>query len=107
VCGDGIREPGEECDDGNASNTDACPSTCAAARCGDGLVWEGHEACAGDAFVDCPTACGGTGRRGCSSCHGSAVCEPPGETCNGADDACDTATDEIFACLRGTMRSCA
>jgi cysteine-rich repeat protein len=35
----------EACDDGNASNTDACLSKCASATCGDGFVWSGHEAC--------------------------------------------------------------
>jgi len=28
VCGNGIIEPGEDCDDGNAVDGDACPSTC-------------------------------------------------------------------------------
>jgi cysteine-rich repeat protein len=28
VCGNGIVEPGEECDDGNTSDGDACPATC-------------------------------------------------------------------------------
>jgi cysteine-rich repeat protein len=30
VCGNGIPEPGEECDDGNAGNSDACLVTCQA-----------------------------------------------------------------------------
>src|SRR4051812_23488195 len=33
VCGDGIQDPNEACDDGNASNTDACLVTCVAASC--------------------------------------------------------------------------
>ncbi len=28
VCGNGIVEPGEDCDDGNTDDGDACPSTC-------------------------------------------------------------------------------
>jgi cysteine-rich repeat protein len=28
VCGNGVQEAGEECDDGNASNADACLTTC-------------------------------------------------------------------------------
>ena len=28
VCGNGIREPGEQCDDGNTTNLDGCDSTC-------------------------------------------------------------------------------
>jgi cysteine-rich repeat protein len=44
-CGNGVVDPGEACDDGNTTNTDACLSNCTAARCGDGYVWAGHEAC--------------------------------------------------------------
>ena len=44
-CGNGVLEAGEQCDDGNTSNTDACLNTCVAARCGDGLVEAGVEAC--------------------------------------------------------------
>lgn len=36
-CGDGVQWGDEECDDGDASNSDACPSTCLRARCGDGF----------------------------------------------------------------------
>ena len=45
VCGDGVIEGSEACDDGNATNTDACPNTCVAASCGDGFVRSGVEAC--------------------------------------------------------------
>ncbi len=44
-CGDGFVDPGEECDDGNADDTDSCTSACEFARCGDGLVWKGVEGC--------------------------------------------------------------
>ena len=45
ICGDGIVNGGEECDDGNASNNDACTVTCVLTGCGDGLVWDGLEEC--------------------------------------------------------------
>jgi cysteine-rich repeat protein len=38
-------EAGEQCDDGNGSNADACLNTCQAASCGDGFVWSGVEQC--------------------------------------------------------------
>ena len=45
-CGDGyVRAGAEQCDDGNASNGDACLTTCIAARCGDGVVQVGVETC--------------------------------------------------------------
>ncbi|MFH2007788.1 MAG: DUF4215 domain-containing protein [bacterium] len=45
TCGNGIVEQGELCDDGNASNTDACLNTCLPATCGDGFLWVGVEGC--------------------------------------------------------------
>jgi cysteine-rich repeat protein len=44
-CGDGLIDPGEACDDGNAIATDACAPGCVYARCGDGIVQAGVEAC--------------------------------------------------------------
>jgi cysteine-rich repeat protein len=44
-CGDGILQPGEECDDGNNDNQDECLMTCNNARCGDGYLQTGVEEC--------------------------------------------------------------
>jgi cysteine-rich repeat protein len=47
LCGDGIVDPsnGEQCDDTNLSDTDACTNTCQNAICGDGYVQAGVEEC--------------------------------------------------------------
>jgi len=45
VCGNGVKEGSEACDDGNQDDTDACLGTCQAASCGDGLVRAGVEDC--------------------------------------------------------------
>ncbi|MBK7825752.1 DUF4215 domain-containing protein [Nannocystis sp.] len=45
ICGDGVKDPGEACDDGNVDNTDGCLSSCALAVCGDGFVHVGFEQC--------------------------------------------------------------
>ncbi|GIU69523.1 MAG: hypothetical protein KatS3mg002_0759 [Candidatus Woesearchaeota archaeon] len=37
-CGDGVVNPGEECDDGNTNNHDACNNTCRWTYCGDNIV---------------------------------------------------------------------
>lgn len=60
VCGDGVVDAGEDCDDGNASETDACLSTCVPAKCGDGHVHADEEACDDGNLSDtdaCTTAC--------------------------------------------------
>lgn len=55
-CGDGDVGPGEQCDDGNADDTDACLSTCENASCGDGFVQGGVEEC-DDADANDDNAC--------------------------------------------------
>jgi cysteine-rich repeat protein len=44
ICGNGILENGEACDDGNDINTDGCRNDCTLPACGDGIVDQG-EAC--------------------------------------------------------------
>lgn len=55
-CGNGFLETTEQCDDGNASNTDACLNTCVPAVCGDGFVQAGVEGC-DDGNVNNSDAC--------------------------------------------------
>jgi cysteine-rich repeat protein len=45
LCGNGIVDIGETCDDGNTNENDACLSDCQPARCGDGSVQTGVEQC--------------------------------------------------------------
>ncbi|MBM64789.1 MAG: hypothetical protein CMH55_00980 [Myxococcales bacterium] len=61
TCGDGIVQSEEFCDDGNTVNEDACLNTCAAARCGDGILWNDQEACDDGNLVD-SDACTGSCR---------------------------------------------
>lgn len=42
VCGDEVVEPGEQCDDGNGVDGDACTNTCTLAVCGDGIPGPGE-----------------------------------------------------------------
>lgn len=60
MCGNGVQDPGEDCDDGNDSNEDACLNNCTAAKCGDEFVWAGEEECDDGDAIDtnsCTTAC--------------------------------------------------
>jgi cysteine-rich repeat protein len=45
LCGNGVQNSGEECDDGNNIDGDSCTNACKAARCGDGVVNIALEQC--------------------------------------------------------------
>ena len=46
ICGDGVLDDDEECDDGrNNADFGPCTTTCNTAFCGDGFVWAGTEEC--------------------------------------------------------------
>ncbi|MFH1252814.1 MAG: IPT/TIG domain-containing protein [Candidatus Uhrbacteria bacterium] len=45
VCGNGLLEGDEECDDGNTDSTDSCTEECTLNVCGDGYKYTGFETC--------------------------------------------------------------
>jgi len=60
MCGDGEVQAGEQCDDGNPFDDDACTASCSLAVCGDGYVHLGHEECDdgnSDNEDDCTDTC--------------------------------------------------
>ena len=59
VCGDGVLDPEEDCDDGNTDDDDACPSTCQLPYCGDGVLDDGEGCDDGNADDTdaCPSNC--------------------------------------------------
>jgi cysteine-rich repeat protein len=67
ICGNGMVESGEACDDGNTSELDECTTDCELATCGDGHTQEGVEVCDDgntdntDACVNCAAAICGDG----------------------------------------------
>ena len=90
IMGDGALRYGvEACDDGNADDADACPTTCLPAICGDGFIRAGVEAC-DDANTDDHDAC----RNDCrlATC-GDGVVHAGAEACDDgnreAGDGCD------------------
>ncbi|MEK6844600.1 MAG: Ig-like domain-containing protein [Nanoarchaeota archaeon] len=64
TCRNGIQEGTEQCDDGNAINTDACTNSCIAAVCGDNIIRSGVETCDGNS-----RACTVSGYNGLESCN--------------------------------------
>jgi cysteine-rich repeat protein len=81
VCGDGVVEGDEECDDGNESNNDACMN-CVVAVCGDGIIQDGVEECDTGPNIGDDQAC-------TSECLAN-VCgdghHGPGEGCDDGND---------------------
>jgi cysteine-rich repeat protein len=79
TCGNGVIEPGEQCDDGNTVPCDGCSATCQIEEVGNGVV-ECEEECDDGNTVDCD-GCSSQGKiEGC----GNNVAEC-GEVCDGAD----------------------
>jgi cysteine-rich repeat protein len=123
TCGDGLVDPGEECDFGpDNSDTSTCTTSCLIAECGDGLLLAGFEECddgnssnTDDCVDDCkPASCGdGFTHEGVEECDDgnteeadgcTTSCTPGvcgdgvlqgGEQC---DDGNDITTDSCPAC---------
>ena len=77
MCGNGVREGDEECDDGNTDNTDGCTNACKLAACGDGFVHAGVEQC----DPPCGTGCGAG-----QICNESCQCETASACACGTPD---------------------
>jgi cysteine-rich repeat protein len=96
-CGDGRIDEGEDCDDGNASNLDACVVGCAFSRCGDGFVAKGFEGCDDGNTVD-DDAC--TNNCALPSCGDGIV--QAGEECDdGGQDDSDVCTSRCLTAKCG------
>ncbi|MEZ4366949.1 MAG: DUF4215 domain-containing protein [Kofleriaceae bacterium] len=98
ICGDGVPDPGEACDDGNDVDDDGCTNLCTLASCGDGVTQPGEE---------CDDGAGNGDDRACTSGCQANVCGDGlrligEEDCdNGAanaDDAACTATCHDNVC---------
>ena len=98
ICGDGVVNGGDQCDDGNLEQDDACLNDCTLASCGDGIVWLGIEECddgANNSDVD-PDAC----RSHCvlPGCGDGVV--DSGEECD------DDNTDDLDGCDSSCQNEC-
>jgi MYXO-CTERM domain-containing protein len=95
VCGNGVVEDGELCDDANTEDGDSCPADCGAASvCGDGQV-TGNEVCDDGNTMDgdsCPADCGLCGNGVCDPGETPEMCPDCAMCMNGvveAGEACD------------------
>ncbi len=90
-------DDGDDADAGDAADVEAEPS------CGNGIVEPGED-CDDLAPGSCETSCLSTGTEECAGCVVLA-CLVPDETCNNADDDCDTAVDDGLADCRCTTEA--
>jgi cysteine-rich repeat protein len=100
TCGDGVRQEGEACDDGNTAAGDCCAPDCTAdpegAACDDG------DACTtGDACV--AGACRGAAAVVCQAldgCHAAGVCDPATGLCTNPPLPDGSPCDDGNACTQ-------
>ena len=88
TCGNGVMEAGEDCDDGNLENTDACLNNCKAASCGDGFIEAGVEDCDDTNLSD---------NDACTNACKMAICGD-GLTWVGTEDCDDANADDTDTC---------
>ena len=113
VCGDGVVDTGEQCDDGNTSNGDGCSATCQnethTPTCGDGVVDVATETCddgnttsgdgcsatcqtetvnkCGNGHLDSGEACDDSNTMAGDGCSATCTVEP-GYMCSGEPSTC-------------------
>ena len=100
-CGDGVLDPGEDCDLGdNNADDGACTTACIRQYCGDAIVLDGAEECDDGNLIDndeCTNACKN------AACGDGILSTASGETCdlgplNGdAHALCDDECTAVFA----------
>ena len=90
-CGDGVLDPGEQCDDGPDNSdeaSDACRTNCREASCGDAVLDAGEECDDGNRIDDdeCNLACRRPVTDLCTSCTSNADCGGDLDACVALDD---------------------
>jgi cysteine-rich repeat protein len=100
LCGNGVIDPGEQCDDGNTAGGDSCSSTCQLEVCGNGIMDPGEQCDDGNLVNG----------DGCSSTCENEVCGnnivDPGEQCDDGNlvdgDGCSS-TCQLEVCGNGVV----
>ena len=103
LCGNGLMDRGEQCDDGRANGgpESTCRSDCTLAICGDGILDHGEE-CDGEAASNgytCDSACRWQLVGLCLPCGGDGECLGADDVC--LNGVCTTPCGDDFVCNAG------
>ncbi len=124
VCGNAVKEGGEQCDDGNRINSDSCTNDCRLSACGDGLIQAGEEcddgnsvntdncsslcrfAACGDGVVQSVEQCDDGNRINSDSCTNDCRAPSCGDGVIQSGEDCDDGNDSnADACTSQCQRS--
>ena len=124
VCGDGVAEGGEVCDDGNANESDCCSSSCTAINagqaCDDGVACTSADVCTGgmcagtpggcpvcgNGMIETPETCDDGNNLDGDCCSSSCAASNIGQACEDGDPCSSGQTCAAGACGGGTVASC-
>jgi len=111
-CGNGIKETGEECDDGNSINSDTCTNLCTPTICGDGIVQNPNSASVAETCDDGNTNNTDSCNNSCQpTICGDGVVQQPNnngqvEQCDDGNqnnsDGCNNTCQNVVTCYRCT-----
>jgi cysteine-rich repeat protein len=99
-CGDGIKDAGESCDDGNSVDNDSCSNACAGSLCGNG-VKNGPEQC-----DDGNTTSGDCCSSGCTFESTATVCRAAAGVCDVAESCTGTSAACPFNQFKSSSTAC-
>ena len=101
VCGDGVRDLNEQCDDGNKINSDGCTNSCTCGVCGCGVPETDTD---GDGTPDCNDECPADPNKivaGECGCGVAETGDTDGDGYHDCNDGCPTDPNKIAAGICG------